>query len=89
MLERGTFAAVAALIVIAGVPRALAPADRAGEPLVLAAILSASVQADLRPACDRPRTATFSNPRPCGLGDDARSPALRPEGDLRLIQRRQ
>jgi hypothetical protein len=90
LLARGTVAALAALIVMAGVPRALAPADRAGEPLVLAAILSSSVEADRRPACDHPRSATFTNPRPCGLGEDARTLALhRPEGDLRLIQRRQ
>ena len=89
LVKRGAVAAVAALVVIAGAPRGLAPADRAGRPLVLAAILSTPVQADLRPACDRPRSATFANPRPCGLGDDARAlPIRRPAGDLKLIQRK-
>ena len=87
LVGRGCLAAVAALIVIASVPRALAPADRAGKALVLAAILASPVEADLRPACDPPRSATFSNPSPCGLGDDAQAQAL--AGDLRLIQRRQ
>ncbi|HYM58356.1 MAG TPA: hypothetical protein VES79_10390 [Solirubrobacteraceae bacterium] len=90
LLERGAVAAAAALILAAGVPGALAPAVRTGEPQSLASIASTGAEDDLRPGCDHLRSATFAYPRPCRRAGEARSPSvLRPEADLRLIQRRQ
>jgi hypothetical protein len=90
LLERGAVAAAAALILAAGVPSALAPAVRTGEPLSLASIASTGAEADHRLGCDHPRSATFAYPRPCQRVGDARSlPVVRPEAELNLIRRRQ
>ena len=89
LLERAAVAAAAALILVGGVAWPLAPVEHAGEPLQLASMLSTAVDADHWPACDHPRSATFTSPRPCQRPRDARSlPVLRPDDDLRLIQRR-
>ncbi len=84
LAARGAVCVAAALLVAAGVPAMVGPAERTTERLLMAS----SGEGERRPGCDRPRTATFAYRRPCRRTGEGHSVPARAMVEFALVERR-
>lgn len=82
---RAAVCVAAALLVAAGVPSMVGPAERTTERLLL---VSSGGEGERRPGCDRPRTATFAYRRPCRRTGEGHSIPAQAMAEFALVERR-